>query len=236
MTVANLTGRLRRRIGNPTLNEASDREMLERLSTSLSWLSAYLKWTYVTDLDMPLTAGQPAYALPRGCLYLSFVQLGPNILTPTSTWAINSGAVTTATSGPSGSWLTALPGLPNRYAVEGRELLLNPPPDAGTVLTYPAMTWRYVAVGTEWTQQSEIGFGAQGMPSLSEVDEDLLMYDAAIGWCVDHPSPDNQQRLQGFQAEIQRRLPEAKRRWENAISDYLPTARPDTSGRLQAAR
>ena len=101
---------------------------------------------------------------------------------------------------------------------------------------YSSMVWRYVSAGTQWAQQSEIGMGVQGSPALTALDEDLVRYDAAVAWCGAHPSPDNQQRQQSYLEEIKRRLPEAKRRWENQIMGFLPTARPDTSGRLQAAR
>lgn len=243
MTLGRLVGRLRRRVGQPSQNEVPDFELIQTLSSSLEWLAGYLKFCQVTDLEVPLAANQMEYAIPKDLLYMSWVLLGQNLLQPTSTWAINSGAVTTQSSQQSGSWLTAVPSIPTRYAIEGRELILNPPPSATFVATTPVMAWRYIGTGSLWTDQNEIGMGQEGSPSLSALDEDLVMYFAAAEWLgmrlVNAPAD----RLPGIQAQIaelkdqiSRRLPEAKRRWETRISDYLPTARPDTSGRLYAAR
>jgi hypothetical protein len=234
---------MRRRVGNPTQNEVPDREIQETLSSALEWLAGFLKNTQVTDLDIPLVANQMEYTVPRDCLYMSWVQIGSNLLQPTSTWAINSSAVTTQSSQASGSWLTAVPSIPTRYAIEGRELILNPPPSAAFVLTTPFMAWRYIGTGSLWTEQSEIGMGVGGSPGLSTLDEDLVMYYAAAEWLglrlvnvKPEQLPPIQAQIAELKDQISRRLPEAKRRWEARISDYLPTARPDTSGRMYSAR
>jgi hypothetical protein len=238
-----LIGKLRRRVGNPTQNEVPDRELQETLSSSLEWLAGYLRFCQVTDLDIPLVSSQMEYTIPRDCLYMSWVQIGQNLLQPTSTWAINSGAVTTQTAQQSRSWLTATPSTPTRYAIEGRELILNPPPSATFVAATPFMSWRYIGTDSIWTEQSEVGMGVNGSPGLSALDEDLVMYYAASEWLgmrLVNVKPDQLPPIQAQIAElkdqISRRLPEAKRRWEARISDYLPTARPDTSGRMYAAR
>ncbi len=204
-------------------------------------MAGYLKNIVVLDQDIPMQANEPRIELPRDLLYMMWVQLSNTLLTPTSTYAINSGAVTTQTSQTSGSWLTATPGLPNRYAIEGRELILNPPPTAAVIAQTPFLTWRYMGTGTVWTEQSEIGLGVGGQPGLSALDEDLLMYYAAQEWISGRlinmkaeQLPAAQAQIAELEKQIARRLPEAKRRWMTRIDDYLPTSRPDTSGRLSS--
>jgi hypothetical protein len=234
---------MRRRIGQPSQNEVPDRELQETLSSSIEWLAGYLRFCQVTDLEIPLAANQMEYQIPRDALLFSWVLIGQNLLQPTSTWAINSSAVTTQTSQQSRSWLTAVPGTPSRYAIEGRELILNPPPSATFVATTPVMAWRYIGTGSLWTEQNEIGMGVNGSPGLSTLDEDLVMYYAAAEWLgmrlVNAPAdriPGIQAQIAELKDQISRRLPESKKRWELRIQDYAPTSRPDTSGRLYAAR
>lgn len=244
MTTARLLGKMRRRIGNPSQNEAPDRELQEHLSSALEWLASYLKNVYVQDNDIPLVADEPEYAIPKDLLYMQWVQINGILLQPTSTYAINSSAVTTTTAQQTGAWNTATPGLPQRYAIEGRSLILNPPPDSSTVATTPTMTWRYIGTGSLWTEQSEIGMTPGGSPGLSALDEDLVMYFAGAEWLgmrlVNAPPerlPNIQAQIAELKDQISRRLPEAKRRWEQRSGiDYLGTARPDTSSRLFAAR
>lgn len=210
--------------------------MLEFLSSSVGFLASYLKFAIIMDQNIPVVATQMRYRIPSTFLYMQWVSLGGNLLQPTSTWAINSGARTTQSTPTGPNWLTAVPGLPTLYALEDREVILNPPPDAGTAASFPTMTWRYVAGATTWTEQTEIGIGNQGLPFVSDVDEDLIIWDAAVAWVSCHPSDENDRRRVAFKDEIARRLPEAKRRWEALIRDYLPTHRPDCSGRMYAAR
>jgi hypothetical protein len=174
---------------------------------------------------------------------MEWILIGNTLLQPTSTWNINSGAVTTQTSQSTLSWLTAIPGTPAKYAIEGRQLILNPPPSATFVATTPILTWRYIGTGSLWTEQSEIGLGIGGSPGLSALDEDLVMYFAASEWLgmrlVNAPAdrlPGMQAQIAELKDQISRRLPEAKRRWEQRIEDLGKTSRPDTSGRLYAAR
>lgn len=223
-------------IGNVEQNQVPDRELTEFLSRSLSFLADYLKFVIVTDTTVPLVANQMEYPLPKTFLYMQWVEIGGQLLQPTSTWAINSGQRTTQSTPVGPDWRTAVPSKPLLYAVEGRELILNPPPDSGTAASFPTMVWRYIGTGTEWAEQSEIGMGQAGIPSISDADEDLVTYEAAIQWCAAHPSPENKARLDEYRIEVGRRLPAAKRRWENMIRDYAPTWRPDTSGRMYAAR
>jgi hypothetical protein len=56
-----------------------------------------------------------------------------------------------------------------------------------------------------------------------------LKYDAAVNWLTAHPDPEgqNDKRIAGYTAQITRRLPAAKRRWEAPISAHAASWVPE---------
>lgn len=220
MTAAELRGMVRQYCGNPSVNQVPDRELDNYIRPALVWLANSLKWVEViTDNQIALVAGQAEYPLPRGFAWLVWVEVGTQLLTPTTTYALNAFG---------GDWRQTPNAPPTQYAVEGRSLILNPAPDAGTVASYPVFAWRYIGTGDDLV--------ASGTPELSDMDQQLVYTQAAIEWLGVHPSDENQIRIQNYGSRIETLLPIAKQRWENAITTLYPTFSPETHGRLYASR
>lgn len=195
---------------------------------SLVWLASELQVDINEDDAIPLVADQFAYTLPRNLAWMIWVELNGNLLTPTSTFAMNLNTSNVVTGGFT-SWRSAPSGTPVQYAIEGRDLILNPPPSSGFVATTKTLRWR-------WIGASDEGWQMDGTPQLSDMDQQLVRYDSAIGWLSAHPSQDNQARIQAYTAEIQRRLPAAKQRWSNPSLGFYPRFTPENSGRFIASR
>lgn len=193
---------------------------------SIVWLASHLRMEVFTDDQIPFAAGVIEYPLPRNMAWLMWVQVGQSLLLPTSTWSMNLNTTNVATGAT--NWRSATPGTPTQYAVEGRALIFNPPPSSDFAAGTPFFSWRWLGTGRE--------LDLSGTPDLSDMDQQLIRYDAALGWLAAHPSPENAARSQAYAAEIQRRLPAAKSRWENPELGFYPTLSPDTSGRWIAAR
>ncbi len=220
MTSAELRGMVRQYSGNPSVNQVPDRELDLFIRPALVWLANVLRWVEViTDNSLALSTGQAEYPLPRGFAWLIWVEMNGQILTPTTTFALNARG---------GDWRTTPNALPTQCAIEGRTLILNPAPDAATVAAYPTFAWRYIGTGDDLV--------ASGTPELSEMDQQLVYMQSASSWLEAHPSDENQIRIQNYARKIESLLPIAKQRWENAIVNLYPTLRPDTKGRLTGSR
>lgn len=205
-----------------------DRDLDIFIMPSLVWLASELQVDVNEDDAIPLVADQLEYVLPRNLAWMIWVEYNGNLLRPTSTYAMNLNTSNTAVAG-STSWRSAASGTPIQYAIEGRSLILNPPPSAASIVTTPTMRWR-------WIGASDEGWQMEGTPQLSDMDQQLVRYDAAIGYLSAHPTPENAQRIQAYTAEIQRRLPAAKQRWANPNMSFYPTFSPETNGRWIASR
>ncbi len=209
--------RLRVLIGNPNNREVPNRDLNGFLATSLTWLSDELKWDVRTDDNIGITAGEPAVPLPQDFVTMIWVEWNDVRLDPTSMTNLDR----------EGNWRIVPDANPTRFAIQGRTLILNPAPDAAAITTDASISWNYISSGGS--------VGTVGVPGLSDLDTQLLCYDAAVDWLTVHITPENQARVQAYTAQIARRLPPAKRRWENA-TEYFPTIRPDTTARMGGAR
>jgi hypothetical protein len=227
LTAASLRGTTRYLIGNPSVNEVPDRDLDAFIIPSLVWLANELQQDVIEDSDIALVANQLEYPLPRNMAWLIWVEVNGNLLVPTSTYAINLNQTNVAVG--SSDWRSATPGTPVQYAIEGRNLIMNPPASSDFVATTPTFRWR-------WIGSADDGFGVDGTPSLSDMDQQLIRYDAAIGWLSAHPTPENQARIQAYTAEIARRLPGSKQRWNNPLVSFYPTFTPENRGRFIASR
>ncbi len=217
MTAAQIRGELRRLLG-VRANEVPDRELDSFLIPALDWLASELKFDIVTDENIGITAGQADVSLPSDFMVMLWVEWNGNRLTTDSVTDFDR----------TGNWRTATSGVPSLWGIQGRTLVLNPPPDAASVTTDATLSWRYMGCGQRLTEA--------GVPGLSDSDLLLVRYDSAIGWLSAHPTSENQAKIQAFTAQIARRLPAAKRRWENATLRYHPTIRPLTTDRFGGAR
>ncbi len=218
MTSQQIEARFRTLIGNPNNREVPSRDLSGFLTTSLTWLADELKWDIRTDENIGITADDPYVILPQDFTTMIWVEWNDVRLEAFSPTGLDR----------EGNWRITPAGSPTRYAIEGRRLILNPAPDSTAITTDATISWRYIGSGG--------GLGTVGVPGLSDLDIQLLCYDAAIDWCTVHITPENQARVQAYTAQVARRLPPAKRRWENATQDYFPTIRPDTTSRMGGAR
>lgn len=233
-------------IGSPSVNAVPEREIDSFVIPSIQWLAGYLKFDVVTDSSIPLVAEQREYVIPPSLLYWVWVEVNGQLLEPASVWALNSGATTTQSTGvPGTTWMTITSGTPTKYSTHGRSLILYPPPSAAYIagLTSPTLTWRYIGAGAYFTPESTMGLTAQGLPSLTDLDLQVVRFDAAKAWLAAHMLGQDangiaatQAQIMAFEKEIATRLPECKRRWEENILDSKRTMRPETSGRFVAAR
>ena len=235
MTADQLRGTLRLLIGNPTVNEVPALELDHFINPSLVWLASELQMDVIEDDDILLVANQIEYPLPRNMAWMIWVEYNHYLLKPTSTYAVNLN--TTNVSGGTINWRSAEAGTPTQYAIEGRNLILNPPASQDSILGNPPflvpgvkyLRWR-------WIGSADDGLEVSGTPELSDMDQQLVRYDAAIGWLSAHPTDDNTKRIAAYTAEIQRRLPAAKQRWAAPLTSFYPTFSPETQGRFIASR
>jgi hypothetical protein len=104
------------------------------------------------------------------------------------------------------------------YALEGRTLILNAPPDAATVAAFPTLRVRAVVNG--------FGFRLPGnnVPDLPDADARLLAEIAAQRYCASNPDEKgmNAQRAQSLQGFIARDMLMAKSRHNLAVEDLQP--------------
>lgn len=220
MTTQDLYGNFREVIGSPDPNRITNQRLSTYLVTALEQFAAEMNYLIKEDSDFfLLAADQAEYPLPDEVLSIMWVSWNDLLLDPASTelWDRDGTTWRGATSGD----------IPQEYAIEGRRLILNPPPTATAITTDPSLTVRYVACQTS--------IDAAGLPFLSDLDQWLIIYQAAILWCINHASEENALRLQGYQGWIDRQMPGAKRRHENPIKDFEPGFRPQID-RLGAAR
>lgn len=209
----------RRLIGSPDVNDVSDRNLLPDLITALEWLAMELKYLIKEDKVITLVADQVNYPLPADLLTIIWLSYNNNKVVAASTWMWDRDGT---------DWRAPASGTPSTFAVQGRELFLNPSPSSAIMAANPVMRLRYVAAPVRIERGGPVG--------LSEMDARLACYQAAALWCMSHPQdPANGQRKADYEAWVLGELPKAKQRAHNPIEDFLPGFRPRV-GRLGAAR
>lgn len=206
MNETHLYGELRELIGNPDVNAVNNRQLRSHLMASLEWLASKLKYGIRTDEKMTLlVAGQVEYPLPRDLGWVMWVSWNGNKLEPASTYgwdAVNN------------DWRDTTSGSPNSFAINGRKLILNPPPDATAIASDSYLSVRSIT--------SSPGLGAEGALELAELDEQLLLYYAAVRYCASKPSDENKSRSADYMGLINALLPDALARIHHPIEDYQP--------------
>lgn len=205
MTAAELRGETRRLLG-VRANEVPDREIDSFLIPAIVWLAEQLKFDIVTDESIGISESQVEVPLPKDLSFMIWVEWNSTRLTPTSPYALDRDNPT---------WRSQTAATPTQFAIQGRNLILNPPPDSTSITADSTLSWRYISSGNRLPES--------GVAGLSESDEMLIRYDAAVGWLSAHISDENQAKVAAFSQQIKRRLPEAKRRWENAITPFYPS-------------
>jgi hypothetical protein len=208
---------------NPSPEEVSDRLLDSCLADALSWLASELKYDIRTNEQIGLTAGQFEYPLPQDLSHVIWIEWNGKVLDPTSTYLVNA---------TGGSWREQDANATlSEYAIQGRKLILLPPPSAAAITTDPYLSWRYIASGGE--------MGESGVPGLSDLDLQIARYQAACNWLTDHITAENltvfQAKIAAYTEMIARLLPNAKRRNNSPDVTYFPSWRLD-HGRDGAAR
>lgn len=216
MTREEMLTEVRRRIGNPGLNDVTNRELMPLVDDALTWLADSLKYHVVTtSTAIALTTDQRDYPLPSDFVEMFLVEWDTRRLTEQSTSRWDRIGT---------DWRNSASGTLNEYAIEGHRLILNPAPTAAVVTTSGTLTLRYAATPGV--------IGASGPIDLPPLDHSLACWGAAEEWLGLHPSEENMARLQFATEQIKRRLPGARRRAQNALRSYRPRwfIRPYRSG------
>jgi len=204
-----LLSELRERIGNPNVNEVSNPQLERYLASALSWLASELDYVVRTETQMiQVTAEQQEYPLPGDFMSMIFVEWDGNRVLPTSTYSMDRDG--TLWRGATGANLA-------QYAIQGRKLILQPPPSSGAVTADSLLTLRYIA--------DSPGVQVSGTPDLSDTDQRLALWEAAYQYLIVHPSETNAARAHSCAVQVQRLLPNAKRRATLPIQDFSPSFR-----------
>src|SRR6185437_3777960 len=118
-----LVSRLRVQIGKPSPDQVQNAELLDVLESGLEWAAE--RWRHVirTDLlSLELAADQMEYDLPDNVLQLIWLEWNSIRLKPDAVYRWDRDGI---------DWRGTPAGNPNSYALQGRTIILNPPPDAG---------------------------------------------------------------------------------------------------------
>lgn len=210
---------LRQLIGSPGPNETTDAFLEPYVEGALEWLCAELRYRVVTETQaIGLVASQIDYPLPDDVMTLIRVEWNGNRLPPSSVFSWD--RVST-------NWPEETAGNPKEYALLGRRLYLLPPPSSSAVSTDGFLTLRYFA--------GPAGIGANGPFELDPVARRLALWEAALEYCISHPSDENQARAGAYGAQITRLLPGARDRATLPAEDFRPRIFVST-GRRGAAR
>lgn len=224
MTTSELLARLRQRIGNPNKSEVSDLALLDCVNASLVELADELQFRVVTETQaIGLVAEQQDYSVPNDILSILWVSHNGKRLEP---------AGLTERDRDLDEWRTVAANTPTQFAVRGRRLYLLPKPDSAAVSADGFLAYSAVAAPAE--------MGAQGPVGLSENDQWLLCWSAALDWCVTNPSEENAARVPGYAAKKEQMMARARERWTGqgafAAKHHNPRLVPFTGGRTGGAR
>jgi hypothetical protein len=183
-----------------------DSRLLENILPALNVLAAELDYVIVDDADiMGLTANQAAMALPEDLAFILSVDWNSTTLTPNSMYAWERDNTT---------WRETTAGSPSEYVVQGRMLILNPPPSSTAVTTDPYLRLRYIA--------SSPGMTATGTPGLSALDQELVVLEASVRYCYTHPNERTLARVVGLEKLRDRAMAGARRRAQRAVRGFHP--------------
>lgn len=210
MTQAEIHAKVRSLIGNPSVNEVSEKEIASHIDDALEHLAALLRYKVVTnDFLIGFEASVSEYPLPSDFARVLWVEHNTKRLTYSSTFRWDRDGV---------DWRNATAGTPTEYAIQGRSIIFSPPPDSTAITNDPSPTIRYIASHGE--------MGPTGPEGLSDLDQQVVRYLAAIFWLDSHPSDENQARIANYEKRVEGLVTLAKQRWQNASEVDQPFFRP----------
>lgn len=196
MTDAEVIGHLRERLGKLSVDEAPDRQLREYLASSMEWLAGELDYSIRTHPNaIGLVAGEYMYPLPADCLLILWIEWCEQRLTPASLFGwVRDGK----------DWRHLTSANPAEYALEGRQLILAPPPSSTAITSDPFLDLSYIAGAPDLN-----GAGVRG---LSDTDMWCVIYSAACEYLGVRPSEENSLRYAFCERQVMKLLPQAKKR------------------------
>lgn len=205
MDRSELYAELRELISNPDPNDVTNRQLESYIIPALERLAIELRYSIVTTNTFPLVADQLEYILPNDVMSMILIEWNSLRIEP---------AAIDQWDREGFDYRRAASSNPREYAIRSRTLLLGPPASSTAITTDPYLTIQYVATPT--------GLDGGGTPGLGNLEQQAVLYLAAIRYCRSHPTEENQIRLQGYQQEFAEQLPALRSFAQNRIDDYYP--------------
>lgn len=203
---------MRKRIGNPDLRDAPDRELTDFLQHAYEWAAAEFDLVVTTDTTtLALVADTQEYTYPSDLLVVLWVEWNGSRLTPKTVFEWDRSGV---------DWRGAESGTPREFALQGRKLILYPKPNAAAVASDSAATVRYYAQG------GALATSSTAATPLGEGDQQLVVERAAWAWNSlragdEKPvGPAAAARARANEAAFTQLLVQAKRRWHQQIAAH----------------
>ena len=224
MNLDALYSALRNRIGNPPLTgegTVTDRTLLDFLTRGMEYLAGELQFSITTaTTGITLVADTIEYEFPDDVLEFLWIEHNGVRLTPSSADLWERDGV---------DWRDATSATPREYAVQGRNVIFYPPPNAAAVTADSTPDFRYIATAP--------ALSSAGTDRLGDQDQMLAVYWAAWNYCLLHGAePGMKERAKANEAALQQQLIHAhRRRMEAHIHDYRPSV-VFTTRRTGAAR
>lgn len=206
MNLVEMFSRFREHVGNPGVDAVSERQITEYVTDAFYWLADQLQQTYTADqTTLQLVAGQFEYPLPDNVSQVVRVDWNDQPLTPASTYKWDREET---------PWRHGTAGRPAEFAIEGRRLILYPPPDAGNIATAGYLHYRYLAATS--------GLDEGGAPGVVHNDQVLAVCYAALLYLRARPTEENLPRQQGLEKTVKEWLAGALRRAHTPSLRYEP--------------
>lgn len=209
MTRQDLYADFRRKIGGKLRTEVIDSDADSYLDSATEWLAAQLKWRVGTDTQsLALVADQQELQLPDDLIEVIFIEWNSKRLTPGSVYGWDRVGT---------DWRGATSAALSEFAIQGRKLVLNPPPDDDAIEDDPTLTLRGVFMPEK--------VSVAGPVDVAPLDARLIAWKAAQQWLKVNTSQENYARAQAYQSEIDPLLKSARKNAQKMIRDYQPRFR-----------
>lgn len=157
MNQANLLRQFRLRVGQPTVDQVTDEQLLGFLQRGLEAINRRAEVTWADDTSLTTVINTQEYALPIAVVRVEWVEIGGAFLKKQSMEEYRKRYI---------AWRTDAASTPTEYVIYDRKLLLYPKPSAAS-----AVTMRVV------TTPADIPTG--GVTDLPAQDHPVVLYYAA---------------------------------------------------------
>lgn len=222
MTERVLLSEFRERIGAPSPNDVSDRRLRSYSTSAMEWLAGEVGSNVRTDeFSLVINSSTNEYPLPSDLLSMVWMEWNGTRLEPASI---------SERDRDQENWRTLTASSPTQYAIQGRSVILLPPPSASAVSTDSIISYRYIASATP--------IGPDGPHGLSEADSWVIVWRSAYEFCIANPSEENAARVAAYAPVVGELLLRSKQRWgAGSQTDFLtPQFKVDVGSRTGGAR